>query len=123
MAELKVDVNAVELDKIKTLLELLNSYIDELPVGLVDLIIDLLDCENFEIRGFVEDLRVEIDGLDVGNKYRITSINRILKTIKYHPIDETGNVIICGKNILEEEIQHKLLKVFSGDKIIAEWEK
>lgn len=120
---MKVDVNVVGLAKVKTMLELLNSYIDELPADLVNSVIDLLDCKEFEIEGFVDDFKIEIDGLDVGNKYRITSINRILKTIKHTPLDGDGNVIVCGKNILEEEIQHKLLKAFSGDKIIAEWEK
>ena len=123
MAKIKVDVNVVGLSKIKTLLELLNSYISELPNDLVNSVIDLLDCKEFEIEGFVDDFKIELDGLDVGSKYRITSINRILKTIKHTPLDDYGNVIFCGKNILEEEIQHKLLKAFSGDKIIAEWEK
>lgn len=83
MQKLKMEVSVTDVDKVQTLIELLNKHQDSLPRELIDSLHELADCEACEInwhwlnsRGISGRIENTL-GLD-----RIVSVNPILKRVK-----------------------------------------
>jgi len=106
-------------DKIKTLIFLLEKYIDDLPSELVESLRDIADCESCsydwqDIRGMLSDpdnCTILVDGLDVDN---VTSVNLILKEIsQVIKIDGTPKCI--------ETSSPEKFSISDGDRLVLGW--
>lgn len=91
----KIDIEAQNMDKVKTMIELLDRYRGSLPAELVSSLDDLADCEaceygykNINKLGFdVGSVEVFCDSQKIENAY---SINPILKRVKAYMENRPG---------------------------------
>tara|TARA_R110002049_G_scaffold225946_6_gene397914 strand:+ start:1422 stop:1763 length:342 start_codon:yes stop_codon:yes gene_type:complete len=103
MAELKLDVNILGLGKVNLLVNLLVKHKDLLPKELLNSVLELVDCDEFEYdRGYFSSrgfgpITVHADGYEVSN---VLSINPILKTIKV--MDRATDIEFSFCNILSK---------------------
>lgn len=81
----KAELSVIGLDKVETLISLLEAHMSQLPAAVVAGLIDLADCEECEIglesimrMGFMSS-NVIADGEEL--KQQVCSINKILKRI------------------------------------------
>lgn len=123
MAKLKIDVNIIDSEKIKTLIELLYLYKDDLPEKLKESLIDIADNEAFEYdaddwRG---NFKCVADGADITNNYAITSVNRILKRITYYPTQDNGSLIRLDGMAVKRFIHPDHAEFYIDNDLILEW--
>lgn len=108
MPELKMEVSIADIDKVQTLIELLNKHQDSLPRELIDSLHELADCEVCEIN------RSWLDGRGISGRIenslglkRILSVNPVLKRVK----------VIGGPDIYPKEFA-----LLAGGKVIVSWQ-
>lgn len=119
MAKLLTKIELQGADKVKTLIFLLEKYIDELPSELAESLRDVADCDScsydwHDIRVMLSDpnnCTILIDGKDVDN---VTSVNLILK--------EISQVIkVDGKPKYIEKSSPKEFSISEGDRLVMGW--
>jgi len=104
---LSIKVDVMNIDKVKTLIDLLGEYIDELPEEVVSALELLADCDECEITSDSVEVarlgypaRVICDGIEVES---VVSINKVLKRVTYLDGVETrllypNTVVVEGVN-------------------------
>jgi len=92
LSEIKVQVQ--DLDKFKTLIELLGRYQDQLPSDLVTALHDLADSKSIEFGA--DDFQKQASGHDIETDFltdKIVSVNHVLKRVTY--LDSFGKFAIA----------------------------
>jgi hypothetical protein len=88
---ISIDVNVLDFDKVKTLIELLHKHRYSIPEDLVESLLDLSDCDHCEIGvGNVSSpsqCHVMIDGKAAKG---VVSVNKILRRVTL--IDKSGEM-------------------------------
>jgi hypothetical protein len=133
-SNLSVDVNVAGIDKIETLLSLLNKHKESLPEELVESLMDLADCDECEIdsqyiagAGHVAgDVKCFVDGR-LSPASGVVSANLILKRLtiypsRYYGESEYPELNAAGDAYEERYIYPESLLIKSGDgETIASW--
>ncbi len=98
MSKLEMKIEVQDMDKVKTLIEILSKHQDSLPAEVVEQLQLLVDCDACEITpknvGAETGTRfpkVYCDGVEVPN---VVAVNRILKRVKH-----------CGKTIESDGVE------------------
>lgn len=117
----KLTIDVVNTKLVKTLVELLELYKDELPEKLKDSLHELADHKAFELGGsYIKDFKCIADGIEIQDKYFITTFNKILKRITYNKHDN-GHIITAGENVAEFYLKPKSVRILSGKTVLMEW--
>lgn len=136
MTKLNLKLEIQNVDKVKTLIELLDRHFDDLPSELKLALKETADCDTFEL-GY-DQINFMLNRIDnaQGNKLNMSgdfklvadgeeikhtsSINPIVKSVTY--IDyEDGNPKIKGDSIVLGKIYPSKMKMTYRDVVLAEW--
>ncbi|KXJ57186.1 MAG: hypothetical protein AXW15_13705 [Neptuniibacter sp. Phe_28] len=94
MAGLTMKIEVQNLDKIKTLIELLSRYQNELPPDLVTALHDLADSKIIELG--VDDFQKMANGYEIETDFptsSIVSVNHVLNRVTY--LDSFGKFAVA----------------------------
>lgn len=114
----KIEINIQDIDKVKTLVEVLNKNSEQLPKELIKEINNIADCKTFEYdrdyflnKGCV-NVCVHADGYRIDNAISINPILKRIKVAKGKDIDfQFCNVTNEGSSILTIGDNTKTMKV------------
>lgn len=136
MTERTIKLEIQNADKVKTLIELLNNHIDELPTKLVESLKEVADCDTFELgcdqinlminridnaRGNTLDMSGEFKIIADGEEIKHTnSINPIVKSVTYTVYEDKNPKIKVGSIVLGKCYPSKM-KMTYRDVVLAEW--
>lgn len=128
MAKLETKIEIQSAPKVKTLVELLDKYRDDLPTELIDSLNDLSDCDQFEygvddIHRMaipcdwpIEDIKCFIDGELNQN---VSGVNTILKRVSV----TRNEVVASGDCFVIDKIYPKHFAIKAGDKVLIEFKQ
>jgi len=118
MTKLITKIELQGADKIKTMINLLEKYLNELPDELVESLRDIADCEScsydwHDIKVMLSDpdnCTILVNDVDVDN---VTSVNLILKEI--HQV-----IKVNGSSHIEKS-SPKGFSISDGDRLVMGW--
>lgn len=126
MSKFNFEVNLIGLDKMKTLVLMLNEKIESLPTELQLSIEQLLSEDVFEydstwFNNTYGSKPIKVIADDVEIQDVAISINPYTKTVKCNVIDVNGNPTIKNDNLILDELKPSKLSVYAGDDLVLEW--
>ena len=119
--KIEMNVELMGVERIFTLVSILNNHKESLSDELIDKINELMDCEHIEINHAVWMK-------DFGGKFtcephieEVESINPVLKTIKFGAKNKDGTLKLIGDSVVLGVKKLESFKAFSDGKLVIQW--
>ena len=124
-----IDISAKDMDCVRTLIELIASYEDELPDELLNALHEFSDCDSFEFSNSdyqatgasFDSYKLVVNGVDRTSERGFVSVNKILKRVTRHAFDDDMKPLVEGNEFVYLHEYPESLTLSGGGIIMVEW--